>query len=159
MHFLFSSRAREQVRVNPHWLARKYKMPSLLELTPYNLYLMQQFKHCIHHCGLTEEQLLNYFEHANALPNSTAQNTSEDTNEHLAQLLGWSASEIDVFSNQLKPPRITSMNRLDWVLRCRRASIDTGLPAHMLIKASELKADSAFADWKSVGEAITSAYP
>lgn len=154
-----SSQALHQFLVNPHWLARKYKMPSLLELTPYNLYLMQQFKHCIHHCGLTEEQLLNYFEHANALPNSTAQNTSEDTNEHLAQLLGWSASEIDVFSNQLKPPRITSMNRLDWVLRCRRASIDTGLPANMLIKASELKADSAFADWKSVGEAITSAYP
>ncbi|QOY69956.1 Tc toxin subunit A [Pseudomonas sp. OST1909] len=154
-----SPQALHQFLVNPHWLASKYRASSLLELTPYNLYLMQQFKHCIHHCGLTEEQLLNYFEHANTLPNGATQNTSEETNERLAQLLGWSASEIDVFSSQLKPPRITSMNRLDWVLRCRQASIDTGLPANMLIKASELKADSALADWKSVGEAVTSAYP
>ncbi len=154
-----SPQALHQFLVNPHWLTSQYKVSSLLELTPYNLYLMQQFKHCIHHCGLTEEQLLNYFEHANALPYGAAQNTSEETNERLAQLLGWSASEIDVFSSQLKPPRITSMNRLDWVLRCRQASIDTGLPANMLIKASELKTDSTFADWKSVGEAVTSAYP
>ncbi|MEG8233974.1 Tc toxin subunit A [Pseudomonas orientalis] len=154
-----SPQALHQFLVNPHWLTKQYKVSSLLELTPYNLYLMQQFKHCIHHCGLTEEQLLNYFEQANTLPNGAAQNTSEETNERLAQLLGWSASEIDVFSSQLKPPRITSMNRLDWVMRCRQASIDTGLPANMLIKASELKADSTLADWKSVGEAVTSAYP
>ncbi|WP_446438777.1 Tc toxin subunit A [Pseudomonas sp. 910_23] len=153
-----SPQALHQFLINPHWLASKYKMSSLLELTPYNLYLMQQFKHCIHHCGLTEEQLLDYFEHANTLPNDATQNTSEETNERLAQLLGWNASEIDVFCDKLRPPRITSMMRLDWVLRCRQASIDTGLPANMLIKASELKADSTFADWKSVGEAITSAY-
>ncbi|WP_448650296.1 Tc toxin subunit A [Pseudomonas fluorescens] len=154
-----SPHALHQFLVNPHWLASKYKVSSLLELTAYNLYLMQQFKHCIHRCGLTEEQLLNYFEQANTLPDGAAQNTSKETNERLAQLLGWSASEIDVFCDELTPPRITSMNRLDWVLRCRQASIDTGLPANMLIKASELKADSTFADWKSVGEAVTSAHP
>jgi hypothetical protein len=154
-----SPHALHQFLVNPHWLAREYKESSLLELTPNNLYLMQQFKHCIDRSGVTEEQLLNYFEQANTLPNSAAQNDSDETNERLAQLLDWSASEIDAFSSQLKPPRITSMNRLDWVLRCRQASKDTGLPAKMLIKASELKADSTFADWKTVGEAVVSAHP
>lgn len=154
-----SPHALHQFLVNPHWLTREYKESSLLELTPNNLYLMQQFKHCIDRSGVTEEQLLNYFEQTNALPNGAAQNDSDETNERLAQLLDWSASEIDAFSSQLKPPRITSMNRLDWVLRCRQASKDTGLPAKMLIKASELKADSTFADWKAVGEAVVSAHP
>lgn len=154
-----SPHALHQFLVNPHWLTNGYKAFSLLELTPHNLYLMHQFKHCIDRSGVTEEQLLNYFEQANTLPNKAVQNTSEETNEHLAQLLGWSASEIDAFSSRLTPPRITSMNRLDWVLRCRQASIETGLPANMLIKASELKADSTFADWKTVGEAVTSAHP
>ncbi|WLH83036.1 Tc toxin subunit A [Pseudomonas sp. FP2338] len=154
-----SSHALHQFLINPHWLANGYKAFSLLELTPHNLYLMQQFKHCIDRSGVTEEQLLNYFEQANTRPNGAAQNTSEETNEHLAQLLGWSASEIDAFSSQLNPPRITSMSRLDWVLRCRQASLDTGLPANMLIKASQLNTHSTFAQWKVVGEAVTSAHP
>ncbi|KAF2410887.1 virulence plasmid A protein [Pseudomonas antarctica] len=154
-----SPHALHQFLVNPHWLASEYKASSLLELTPHNLYLMQQFKHCIDRSGVTQEQLLNYFEQANSLPNGATQNASKETNERLAQLLSWSASEIDVFCDPLKPPRITSMDRLDWVLRCRQASLDTGLPAHMLIKACELKTDSTFAQWKVVGEAITSAHP
>ncbi|RMP64656.1 hypothetical protein ALQ18_01799 [Pseudomonas marginalis pv. marginalis] len=152
-----SPHALHQFLLNPHWLESEYAASSLLELTPRTLYLMQQFKQCITRCGTTEEQLLAYFEHAHALPDSAVQPPPEEKNARLAQLLGWSASEIDSLSSQLTPPRITSMDRVDWVLRCRQASADTGLSTRMLIQASQLKTDSTFAEWKAVGEALTSA--
>ncbi|MBD8269810.1 insecticidal toxin complex protein TcaA2 [Pseudomonas fluorescens] len=153
-----SRQALDQFLINPHWLDSDYQASSLLELTPHTLYLMQQFNHCIDRFGLTEGQILDYFRQANTPPGSAAQNTSDETNERLARLCGWSASEIGVFSSQLKPPRITSMDRLDWLLRCRQASTATGLPATLLIAASQLKTDATFAQWKAVGEALTSAH-
>ncbi|SDL58807.1 virulence plasmid A protein [Pseudomonas libanensis] len=153
-----SRHALNQFLINPHWLDSAYQASSLLELTPHTLYLMQQFKHCIDRLGMTEGQILDYFKQANTPPSGTAQNTSDETNKHLARLCGWSANEIDVFSSQLKPPRITSMDRLDWLLRCRQASTATGLSGTLLIAASQLKTDSTFAQWKAVGEALTSAH-
>ncbi|AZE56462.1 hypothetical protein C4K03_4324 [Pseudomonas synxantha] len=153
-----SRHALNQFLIHPHWLDSDYQASSLLELTPHTLYLMQQFKHCIDRLGMTEGQILDYFKQANTLPGSTAQHTSAETNEHLARLCGWNASEMDVFSSQLSPPRITSMDRLDWLLRCRQASTATGLSATLLIAASQLKTDSTFAQWKAVGEALTSAH-
>ncbi|WP_057721449.1 Tc toxin subunit A [Pseudomonas orientalis] len=152
-----SRQALDQFLINPHWLDSDYQVSSLLELTPHTLYLMQQFNHCIDRFGLTEGQILDYFRQANTPPGSAAQNTSDETNERLARLCGWSASEIGVFSSQLKPPRITSMDRLDWLLRCRQTCTATGLSATLLIAASQLKTDSTFAQWKAVGEALTSA--
>ncbi|AZF06451.1 Tc toxin subunit A [Pseudomonas sp. R5-89-07] len=153
-----SRQALDQFLINPHWLDSDYQASSLLELTPHTLCLMQQFKHCIDRLGMTEEHMLDYFRQANTPPDSAAQNTSDEINAHLARLCGWSASEIDVFSSQLKPPRITSMDRLDWLMRCRQASTATGLSASLLIAASQLKTDSTFAQWKAVGDALTSAH-
>ncbi|MDO4235053.1 Tc toxin subunit A [Pseudomonas sp.] len=153
-----SRQALDQFLINPHWLDSDHQPSSLLELTPHTLYLLQQFNHCIDRFGLTEGQILDYFRLANTPPGSTALNTSDETNEHLARLCGWSASEIGVFSGQLSPPRITSMDRLDWLLRCRHASSATGLSATQLIAASQLKTDSTFAQWKAVGEALTSTH-
>ncbi|WP_124359185.1 Tc toxin subunit A [Pseudomonas orientalis] len=152
-----SRQALDQFLINPHWLDSDYQASSLLELNPHTLYLMQQFNHCIDRFGLTEGQILDYFRQANTPPGSAAQNTSDETNERLARLCGWSASEIGVFSAHLKPPRITSMDRLDWLLRCRQTCTATGLSATLLIAATQLKTDSTFAQWKAVGEALTSA--
>jgi hypothetical protein len=153
-----SRQALAQFLINPHWLDSDYQASSLLELAPHTLYLMQQFKHCIDRFGVTEGQILDYFSQANAQPKKMAQNTTAETSAHLAQLFGWSASEIAVLSSQLKPPRITSMDRLDWLLRCRQASTATGLSADLLIAASQLETSSTFAQWKAVGEALTSAH-
>ncbi|MDQ0741392.1 Tc toxin subunit A [Pseudomonas sp. W4I3] len=153
-----SRQALDQFLINPHWLDSDYQTSSLLELNPHTLYLMQQFNHCIDRFGLTEGQILDVFRQANTPPSNAARNNSDEVNEHLARLCGWSASEIDVFSSQLNPPRITSMDRLDWLLRCRQASTATGLSATLLIAASELKTDSTFAQWKAVGEALTSVH-
>ncbi|WP_124430108.1 Tc toxin subunit A [Pseudomonas sp. R2-37-08W] len=153
-----SRQALDQFLINPHWLDSGYQASSVLELTPHTLYLIQQFNHCIERFGLTEGQILDYFGQANAQPNRAAQHNTEETSEHLARLFGWSASEITVFSSQLNPPRITSMDRLDWLLRCRQASTATGLSATLLIAASQLETNSTFAQWKAVGEALTSAH-
>lgn len=153
-----SRHALDQFIINPHWLDSDYQASALLELTPHTLYLMQQFKHCIDRLGMTEGQVLDYFRQANTPPDSVAQNNSEETNEHLARFCGWSAGEINVFSHQLKPPRITSMDRLEWLLRCRQVSTETGLSATQLIAASQLKSDSTFAQWQDVGEALISAH-
>jgi hypothetical protein len=153
-----SRQALDQFLTNPHWLDSRSQASSVLELTPNTLYLIQQFNHCIDRFGLTEGQILDYFAQANALSNKAARHGTEETSKHLARLFGWSASEIDVFSSQLQPPRITSMARLDWLLRCRQASTATGLSATLLIAASQLRTNSTFAQWKAVGEALTSAH-
>jgi len=153
-----SRQALDQFLINPHWLDSDYQAPSLLELTPHTLYLMQQFNHCIDRFGLTEGQMLDYFRQANSLPNGAARNNSDELNKHLARLCGWSASEIDVFSSKLNPPRITSMDRLEWLLRCCQASTATGLSAALLIAASQLETDSQFDQWKAVGDALTSVH-
>lgn len=150
-----SRQALDQFLTNPHWLDSDYQASSLLELTPHTLYLIQQFNHFLDRFGLTEGQMLDYFRQANTLPNGAARNNSDELNKHLARLCGWSASEVDVFSSQLIPPRITSMDRLDWLLRCCQASTATGLSASLLIAASKLDTDSTFAQWKAVGEALT----
>lgn len=150
-----SRQALDQFLINPHWLDSDYNASSVLELTPHTLYLMQQFNHCIDRFGLAEEQMLDYFRQADTPPNGAARNNSDELNKHLARLCGWSASEVDVFSSQLTPPRITSMDRLDWLLRCCQASTATGLSASLLIAASKLDTDSTFAQWKAVGEALT----
>jgi hypothetical protein len=124
----------------------------LLELTLHNVFLMQQFKHCIDRYGVSEEQLLDYLKHANNAPATP----DAEANKQLAQLLGWSASEIEALSQSLQPKRITSIERLDWILRCRQASADTGLSAKQLLDLCRLNNQSKFEEWQAVGEAVTS---
>lgn len=137
---------------NPHWLNDAYHGGALLELTLHNVFLMQQFKHCIDRYGVSEEQLLDYLKHASNAPATP----DAEANNQLAQLLGWSASEIEALSQSLQPKRITSIERLDWILRCRQASADTGLSAKQLLDLCRLNSQSTFEEWQAVGEAVTS---
>lgn len=150
-----SRQALRRFLINPHWLDQAYSASSLLDLTLKNLYLMQRFKHCVDRYAVSEEQLFNYFEHANSRSNGAAMGIHHKTDEHLAQLLGWSAKEIEGLSNQLPSTRITSMEHLDWAVRCHRASTAIRLPVEMLKAASQLKNASTSAEWKAVAEALT----
>ena len=141
-----------QFLVNPHWLIDTYQANSLLEVSLHTLFLMQQFKYCIDHHGVAEEQLLDYFKLAN-----TAQDESTDANALLARLLGWGVTDIQILSQTLTPPRVNCMDRLDWVLRCRQASTRTGLPVELLLKTCQLQNRSTFEHWQVVGDAMASA--
>ena len=152
-----SRQALDHLLANPHWLNDTYQRPSLLELTLHNLFLMEQFKHCIDHYGVSEEQLLDYFKQANAVSDAP-ESSSAEANSQLARLLGWSASEIEVLSRALQPPHVTSVERLEWILRCRQASADTGLPVEQLLEVCGLHGGSTFDEWQAVGEALTSTH-
>ncbi len=142
-------KALQRFLINPHWLNERYQPNSLLELDWNNLVSMQQFKQCIERYNLSQEQLFDYLEQANTC--------ASDADAQLARLLGWSAEEIKVLSNTLTPACINSMDRLDWVLRCRQTCMDSGLSVDMLLKASQLTTHSTFDEWRAVGEAVSSA--
>lgn len=150
-----SRQALHALLANPHWLNDAYHVDALLELSLHNVFLMQQFKHCIDRYGVSQEQLLDYLRHANTAPAPP----DAEANQRLAQLLGWNASEIEALSQSLQPPRITSIERLDWILRCRQASADTGLSANQLLELCRLDSQSTFEAWQAVGEAVTSTHP
>ncbi|MBE8590407.1 insecticidal toxin complex protein TcaA2 [Pseudomonas sp. MAFF 301449] len=152
-----SRQALDHLLVNPHWLNDIYKSHSLLELTLHNLFLMEQFKYSIDHYGVSEEQLLDYFKQANSVSDGMPSSSAE-AHSQLAQLLGWSAGEIEILSQSLQPPRITSIERLDWILRCRQASADIGLPVEQLLDICRLHSGSTFDEWQAVGEALTSTH-
>ncbi|WP_460069715.1 Tc toxin subunit A [Pseudomonas sp. H2_E05] len=149
-----SQQALHQFLAKPHWLDQAYPTFSLLELSLNTLYLLQRFKHCIDRYNLSEQQLFDYFDYANRPPNDVSLTSRHETDEHLAQLLGWRTEEIEVLSHHLSPPRITSMSRLDWVLRCHQASLDTQLSAGMLLRACQLQSTSTLEEWKVVSEAL-----
>lgn len=149
-----SRQALRQFLINPHWLDQAYSPSSLLELTLKNLYLMQRFKHCVDRYAVSEEQLFKYFEYANSRSNGAAMGNHHKTDEHLAQLLGWSDKEIEALSNQLPSSRMTSMEHLDWAVRCHQASTATRLPVEKLIATSQLKNTSTPGEWKAAAEAL-----
>ncbi|WDU63804.1 hypothetical protein LRS56_04520 [Pseudomonas poae] len=92
------------------------------------------------------------------MPTTLPRPPDADANNQLAQLLGWSASEIEALSQSLQPKRINSIERLDWILRCRQASADTGLSARQLLDFCRLDSQSTFEEWQAVGEAVTSTH-
>ncbi|WP_258166644.1 Tc toxin subunit A [Pseudomonas poae] len=140
--------ALHQFLINPHWLSDTYNLNSLLELNLHTLYLMQQFKHCTTLYNVTEEQLLDYFKYA-------SDDAATEHHIRLAHLLGWSATQIQVLSRWYSPPRITCVDRLEWVLRCRQACTDTGLSADLLLQTCQLHNRSPFEHWQAVGNAMT----
>jgi hypothetical protein len=139
----------QQLLNKPKWLASK----SSGTLTPHTLYLLERFSHCTRHHAQSEESLLHYLH----LANQRTQDPEEDANRLLARLLGWSTDEVSCLTAQLQHERATSMEAVDWVMRCQACCKSTGLSASLLLKANALNADSATTDWKTVGEALIAA--
>ncbi|MDO7897274.1 Tc toxin subunit A [Pseudomonas citrulli] len=134
---------------NPTWLASR---PSTA-LTPHTLYLLECFSHCARHQAQSEEHLLHYLQVANQGP----QHSEEEANGLLAKLLDWSAEEVSALTASLDTRRASSMETVDWVMRCQACCQQTGLSASLLIKATGLTTASPASDWKVVGEALIAA--
>lgn len=139
----------QQLMNKPKWLTSK----SSGTLTPHTLYLLERFSHCARHHAQSEESLLHYLH----LANQRTQDPEEDANSLLAKLLNWSTDEVSCLTAQLQHKRATSMEAVDWVMRCQACCESTGLSASLLLKATALNADSASSDWKTVGEALIAA--
>ncbi|MEN2397584.1 Tc toxin subunit A [Pseudomonas halotolerans] len=134
---------------NPTWLAAR---PSE-NLTPQFLYLLERFSHCARHQAQSEENLLHYLQVAN----QDAQHSEKETNGLLAKLLNWSVEEVSSLTASLDTRRASSMEAVDWIMRCQACCLQTGLSANLLIKAIKLKTTSPASDWKIVGEALIAA--
>jgi hypothetical protein len=134
---------------NPTWLS---STPSKT-LTPQMLYLLEHFSHCARHQAKSEENLLHYLQVAN----QDGQHSEKDTNSLLANLLEWSAEEVSRLTAQLAPGRATSMEAVDWLMRCQACCVSTGLSADLLLQATALNTQSPVSDWKTVGEALIAA--
>lgn len=142
-----SSATLQQLQDNPTWLAAD----SGGTLAPQTLYLLERFSHCARHQGRSESELLHYLHVANQ------DNAPDDANRLLADLLAWNVEEVSCLTAQLQYKRATSMDAVDWVMRCQACCKHTGLSASLLLKAVALNSDSATADWKIVGEALIAA--
>ena len=136
--------------LNPHWLDSHLTPSTPLELNLGTLYLLQRFKDCCDTCGLTQERLLAFFQAAN-------HHDAQAADERLSHWLGWSETELRVLTDTLPAGRVTAMDQLDWVMRCRQACAVTRLSSQTLLDASELTSTSDFNQWKAVGEAVIAA--
>ncbi|WP_447768001.1 Tc toxin subunit A [Pseudomonas kilonensis] len=135
---------------HPTWLASN----SSGTLTPQTLYLLERFNHCARHQAQSEENLLHYLQLANQdLP----QHSVETVNGLLAHLLGWSIEQVSCLTALLTPKRATTMQAVDWVMRCQACCLSTGLSASQLLMAATLNNDSLTQDWKIVGEGLIAA--
>jgi DNA-binding transcriptional MerR regulator len=134
---------------NPTWLAPH---PSST-LTPHTLYLLECFSHCARHQAQSEENLLHYLQVAN----QDTEHSEKETNDLLAKLLNWSVEEVTPLTASLRSRRASSMETVDWIMRCQACCQSTGLSANLLIKATTLKTTSPASDWKIVGEALIAA--
>lgn len=145
-----SSSTLQTLMNNPAWLASN----SPGTLTPQTLYLLERFGHCAHHQAQSEENLLRYLHLANQDP---TQYPEKEANALLANLLLWSTEEVSCLTAQLPTRRASSMEEVDWVMRCQACCESTGLSASLLLKTTDLTADSETSDWKAVGEAVIAA--
>ena len=75
----------------------------------------------------------------------------------LGRLLGWDAGEIKVLLENVPFTRVKSIAQLDWVVRCHQTSHKTGLPASLILAATNLNSDISGPQWKQVGEALIAA--
>ncbi|WPN70063.1 Tc toxin subunit A [Pseudomonas sp. P9_35] len=135
---------------HPTWLASN----SSGTLTPQTLYLLERFNHCARHQAQSEENLLHYLQLANQdLP----QHSAGTVNGLLAHLLGWSPEQVGCLTALLTPKRATTMQAVDWVMRCQACCLSTGLSASQLLMAATLNNDSLTQAWKIVGEGLIAA--
>lgn len=140
----------EQLMTHPTWLASNNPET----LTPQTLYLLERFSHCVRDHTQSEDNLLHYLRLANQ---DSTEFSEAQSNEQLASLLNWSTEELSSLTAVLRQKRATTMEEVDWVMRCQACCKSTGLSASLLLKATALTADSPTADWKDVGEALISA--
>lgn len=148
-HLHLSSSTLKALMENPTWLASNTSRV----LTPQTLYLLERFSHCARHQAQSEENLLHYLHVAN----QDDQQAEKEANSLLASLLNWNNEEVQRLTAQLEPRRATSMEALDWVMRCQACCVSTGLSAELLLKATALNPQSPASDWKTVGEALIAA--
>lgn len=145
-----SSSTLQALMDHPTWLASN----SSGTLTPQTLYLLERFNHCARRQAQSEANLLHYLQLANQdLP----QHSAETVNSLLAHLLGWSTEQVSYLTMLLTPKRATTMQAVDWVMRCQACCLSTGLSASQLLKAAALNSDSLTQDWKIVGEGLIAA--
>ncbi|KIQ61057.1 Tc toxin subunit A [Pseudomonas fluorescens] len=134
---------------NPTWLASK----TSVTLTPHTLYLLERFSHCARHQAQSQENLLHYLQVAN----QDGHSSEKETNNLLANLLNWSTEQVSRLTAQLEPGQATSMEAVDWIMRCQACCVSTGLSADLLLQATSLKTQSPASDWKTVGAALIAA--
>jgi hypothetical protein len=148
-HLHLDSSTLNALMENPTWLASNASRA----LTPQTLYLLERFSHCARHQAQSEENLLHYLHVAN----QDGQQAENEANSMLASLLNWNSEEVQRLTAQLEPRRATSMEAVDWVMRCQACCVSTGLSAELLLKATALTTQSPASDWKTVGEALIAA--
>lgn len=145
-----SSSTLQTLMDHPTWLAPD----SSGALEPQTLYLLERFSHCARHQAQSEENLLHYLQLANQdLP----QHPAETANGLLAHLLGWNVAQVSCLTAQRPSGRATTMQDVDWVMRCQACCISTGLSASLLLETAALNKDSPPEKWKTVGEALIAA--
>lgn len=136
--------------LHPHWLDSSNGAENFLKLSLNTLYLLQQFQSLLVHYRLNESDLLNYLKRVN---DKSADNEAELI-VHLSGLLGWSASEITALLKNTAYTRVQSITQLDWVARCHRACLRTGLSASVLLTVTNLNSHIPGPQWTQVGEAV-----
>ena len=142
-----NSASLRQLLLNPRWLDSNNSPTGLVELSLGTLYLLQRFRDCCDTYGLAQDSLLAYFQSANS-------NGPQTLDTQLSQWLGWGEKELQVLTDTLPAGRVTSMDQLDWIMRCRQACTITRLSSQTLLNTRELDNASDFNQWKLVGEAI-----
>jgi hypothetical protein len=145
-----SSSTLQTLMDHPTWLASN----SSGTLKPQTLYLLERFSHCARHQAQSEENLLHYFQLTNQ---DLSQHSAETANGLLAHLLGWNVEQVSCLTAQLPSGRATTMQDVDWVMRCQACCMSTGLSASLLLKAAALNGDSPTEEWKNVGKGLIAA--
>ncbi|MHC8322396.1 Tc toxin subunit A [Pseudomonas sp. GB2N2] len=145
-----SSSTLEHLMNQPTWLASNNPET----LTPQTFYLLERFSHCVRHQTQSEDNLLHYLRLANQ---DSSRFSETKANGLLAKLLNWSSEEVSSLTAILGNKCATTMEDVDWVMRCQDCCMRTGLSASLLLKATALTTDSPAPDWKAVGEALIAA--
>ncbi|MGF6396845.1 hypothetical protein ABH905_000511 [Pseudomonas frederiksbergensis] len=151
-----SSSTLEILLNNPRFLASNNSGT----LTLQTLYLLERFSLCARRQAQSEDTLLHYLRLTNEddeADKTTSTPSKKDVNGLLAHLLNWTTDEVSCLTAQLPSKRAGSMEEVDWVMRCQACCESTGLSANILLKATDLTADSETSDWKAVGEAVVAA--
>ncbi|MFK7668751.1 Tc toxin subunit A [Pseudomonas lundensis] len=148
------SQAALQTFINhPHWLDSRSLPEGFLKLSLNTLYLMTQFQLMLVAYRVSEASLFNYLAQVNRVESLN----DDQMAMLLGRLLGWDAGEIKVLLENVPFTRVKSIAQLDWVVRCHQTSHKTGLPASLILAATNLNSDISGPQWKQVGEALIAA--
>nr|WP_297844377.1 Tc toxin subunit A [Pseudomonas sp.] len=137
---------------NPHWLDTHFEtLPTSLTLNA--LYLLNRYVPWVSKSAQPEDRLLDYLKLANQTAAEPEEHTQRCASE-LADLIGWTVSEVKQAFQVLPTPVATSMAHVDWVLRVHNTSVESGLAVASLQGALDLTMASTAAEWQAVSEAV-----